>query len=208
MKKIVGFLILTFCMLALLSVVASADIMTVELLAGQDIIVGEVNVWNDGTNLCVEYNITVEGWVITETHLAVAEVIYDKDGEIIPPPVDVIPQTKKRNPIPGHFLYGDDEFLGEYDVDGNLIGGEDSYEECILLSDLEVEVGDIVYIAAQASLLNLNNIVDYVEDPDLEPGELGVPIYQQETGWGDGIEFADDRNWAMYFLFPEPELEP
>jgi len=195
MKKIVSFLILTFCMLALLSVVASAD-MTVELLAGQDIIVGEVNVWNDGTNLCVEYNITEEGWVIIETHLAVAEVIYDADGEIIPPPVDVIPQTKKRNPIPGHFPYGDDE-LGEYDAEGNLVDGENSYEECILLSELEVEVGDVVYIAAQASLLNLNNIVGYVPDT----GEPGVPIYQQETGWGEGDEFADDRNWAMYFTF-------
>jgi len=182
-------------MLALLSVVASAD-MTVELLAGQDIIVGEVNVWNDGTNLCVEYNITEEGWVIIETHLAVAEVIYDADGEIIPPPVDVIPQTKKRNPIPGHFPYGDDE-LGEYDAEGNLVDGENSYEECILLSELEVEVGDVVYIAAQASLLNLNNIVGYVPDT----GEPGVPIYQQETGWGEGDEFADDRNWAMYFTF-------
>ena len=205
MKKIVGFLILTFCMLALLSVVASADIITVELLAGQDFKVGEVDVWYDGASLCVEYNITVEDWVIIETHLAVAEVVYDEDGNIIPPPVDVIPQTKKRNPKVGHFLYGDDE-LGEYDEDGNLVGGVDSYEECILLSDLEVEVGDIVYIAAQASLLNLNNIVDYVPDP--VTGEPGVPIYQQETGWGDGIEFADDRNWAMYFLFPEPELEP
>ena len=203
MRKIVSFLIVTFLMLALLSVAASA-VTTVPLLAGQDIIVGEVNVWNDGTNLCVEYNITVDGWVITETHLAVAEVEYD-DGEIIPPPVDVIPQTKKRNPIPGHFPYGDDE-LGIYDAEGNLVGGEDSYEECILLSDLEVEVGDIVYIAAQASLLNLNNIVDYVPDP--VTGEPGVPIYQQETGWGEGDEFADDRNWSMYFEFVIPEPEP
>ena len=195
MRKFIGLLILTFCMLALLSVAASAD-MTVELLAGQDIIVGEVNVRNDGTNLCVEYKITVEGWVITETHLAVAEVVYDEDDVyIIPPPVDVIPQTKKRNPIPGQFLYGNDE-LDEYDEDGNLIGSV-VYEECILLSDLGVEVDDTVYIAAQASLLNLDDIIGYVED-------TGDPIYQQETGWGEGTEFAEDRNWAMYFEF---ELE-
>ena len=50
MRKFIGFLIITFCMLALLSVVASA-VTTVPLLAGQDIIVGEVNVWNDGDNL-------------------------------------------------------------------------------------------------------------------------------------------------------------
>ena len=190
MKKIVGFLIVTFLMLALLSVAASA----VTLKAGQSIDAGEVTVTviDDGEELwlCVTYD-TEDNWKLVETHFAIAESPGD------------FPQTNKGNPKVGHFLYGDDE-LGEYDMDGNLIGGEDSYEECILLSDLGVEVGDIVYIAAQASLLNLYNIVDYVPDT----GDPGVPIYQQETGWGEGTEFADDRNWAMYFELVVPEPEP
>ena len=102
MRKIVGFLIVTFLMLALLSVVASAET-TVDLLAGQDIIVGEVSVWNDAEYLYVKYEITGEaltaGWVITETHLAVDELL----GEI--------PQTKKGNPIPGHFPYSTEHDL-------------------------------------------------------------------------------------------------
>jgi len=181
MKKIVGFLILTFCMLALLSVVASAEIKTVELLAGQFIHAGTVTVSYDDGELCVTYD-TEDGWRLVETHFAIAE---SPEG---------IPQNKNGNPKVGHFLYGDDEFLGEYDGDGNLIGGEVDYEECI---ELELEPGThIIIIAAHASLLNLDEIIGYV--PETDPA---VPIYQQETGWGDGFEFVDGKNWAMYFEF-------
>ena len=186
MRKFIGFLIVTFCMLALLSVVASA----VTLTAGQFENAGTVTVtvFDDGTDLwlCVTYE-TEDGWRLVETHFAIAE----SPG--------LIPQNKNGNPKVGHFLYGDDE-LGEYDLEDNLIGGEVDYEECIKLSDLGVGVGDTVYIAAHASLLNLDNIVDYV--PETDPA---VPIYQQETGWGEGTEFADDRNWAMYFEIEIPE---
>ncbi len=189
MKKIVSFLIVTFLMLALLSVAASA----VVLKAGQSIDAGTVTVTviDDGGELwlCVTYD-TEDNWKLVETHFAIAESPED------------FPQTKNGNPKVGHFPYGDDE-LGEYDGDGNLIGGEDSYEEFILLSVLGVSPDDIVYMAAQASLLNLDEIIGYV--PDTEPE---VPIFQQETGWGEGTEFAEDRNWAMYFEIeiPEPEL--
>ena len=168
MKKIISFLILTFCMLALLSVVASA----VTLKAGQSIDAGSVTVSYDGGVLCVKYEVG-EDWKLVETHFAIATSPGD------------IPQTKKGNPIPGHFSYGDDE-LGEYDEDGNLVGGVDSYEECI---ELELEVGDVICIAAQANLLN---IVDTDVDGNL--------LLQTETGWGDGIDFAG-KNWAMYFTF-------
>ena len=174
MRKFIGFLILTFCMLALLCVVASA----VTLKAGQSIDAGTVTVSYDGSNLCVLYE-TEDDWKLVETHFV-----------IVASPEE-IPQTKKGNPKVGHFLYGDDE-LGEYDAEDNLIGGVDSYEECI---ELELEVG-IYIIAAHASLLNMDNIVGYV--PETDPA---VPIYQQESGWGEGEEFADDRNWAMYFDF-------
>ena len=192
MKKIVGFLIVTFLMLALLSVAASA----VTLKAGQFENAGSVTVTtvidDDGElRLCVTYE-TEDGWRLVETHFAIAESPGD------------FPQTNKGNPKVGHFLYGDDEFLGDYDGDGNLIGGENIYNECILLSELGVEVGENVYIAAQASLLNLDNTIGYVPDT----GDPGVPIYQQETGWGEGTEFADDRNWAMYFELVVPEPEP
>jgi len=174
MKRFIGFLIVTFLMLALLSVAASAEI----LKAGQSIDAGTVTVSYDGGVLCVLYE-TEGDWKLVETHFVIAAS------------PEEIPQTKKGNPKVGHFPYVDDE-LGEYDAEDNLIGGADSYEECI---ELELEVGTYI-IAAHASLLNLDNIVGYV--PETDPA---VPIYQQETGWGEGEEFADDRNWAMYFIF-------
>jgi len=174
MKKFIGFLIVTFLMLALLCVVASA----VTLKAGQSIDAGTVTVSYDGVELCVTYE-TEDDWKLVETHFVIAAS------------PEEIPQTKKGNPKVGHFPYGDDE-LGEYDAEDNLIGGADSYEEC---TELELEVGTYI-IAAHASMLNLDNIIGTVPDTDPE-----VPIYQQETGWGEGTEFADDRNWAMYFTF-------
>ena len=167
MRKFIGFLILTFCMLALLSVGASA----VTLIAGQFENVGSVTVSYDGANLCVTYE-TEGDWELVETHFTIATSPGD------------IPQTKKGNPIPGHFLYGDDE-LGKYDpIEGNLEGGEVIYVECI---ELELEVGTYI-IAAQAKLVNTQEIDD--------EGNLVT-----ESGWGEGDEFTEGRNWAMYFTF-------
>jgi len=177
MKKFIV-LSIVLLMLALLSVAVSAET-TVDLLAGQDIEAGTVTVSYDGGVLCVLYE-TEGDWKLVETHFVIAAS------------PEEIPQTKKGNPKVGHFPYGDDE-LGEYDEEDNLIGGADSYEECIEL--LGLEVGTYI-IAAHASLLNLDNIIGYVPETDPE-----VPIYQQETGWGNGTEFTDDRNWAMYFEF-------
>ena len=69
-----------------------ADPAVITLYAGQDIDVGTVSVWNDDTTLYVKYETTGD-WVMTETHLAVAEELDD------------IPQTRKGNPIPGRFEY-------------------------------------------------------------------------------------------------------
>ncbi len=63
----------------------------VDLIAGQHIDVGEINIWNDEDNLYIDFHTTGD-WFMTETHLAVSIL------------VDDIPQ-KKGNPIPGHFPY-------------------------------------------------------------------------------------------------------
>jgi hypothetical protein len=64
------------------------------LYAGQKILVGDVLVKSDSTNICVKFVLSpekiAEGWVITETHVAIA------DG------ATGIPQTN-GNPIPGKF---------------------------------------------------------------------------------------------------------
>ncbi len=56
--------------------------------------------------------------------------------------------------------------------------------------------GDILYIAAHAALQKL---VGY--DPD-----TGEPIYQTETGWGEGDPFG--RGWAMSFWVELPCDDP
>ena len=105
------------------------DAYTRDLLAGQTILVGTVYVWNDGTNLYVQYETTGD-WVMTETHLAVATT---PGG---------IPQNKNDNPIPGHFPYNHED-LGcitsdPYTIPLSEIGAEG------------VECEEILYIAAHA----------------------------------------------------------
>jgi hypothetical protein len=65
----------------------------VDLLAGQTIKVGEVQVYREGQTLYVKYLITQPGWAITETHVAVADALEE------------IPQTNSDNPIPGRFEF-------------------------------------------------------------------------------------------------------
>jgi hypothetical protein len=65
---------------------------TTELIAGQNINVGGVTVWNDADYIYVQYTTTGDWW-ITETHLHIAT---DLNG---------IPQTRKGNPKVGKFDY-------------------------------------------------------------------------------------------------------
>ena len=87
-----------------------------DLVAGQNIKVGIVDVWNDGDNLYVKYDITEEGWCLTETHLHVAISLED------------IPQ-KNGNPPPGKFDYKDEhecvtEFLYAISLNGWKVSTE------------------------------------------------------------------------------------
>jgi uncharacterized repeat protein (TIGR02543 family) len=109
----------------------AVDPYTTPLYADQDIEVGKVLVWDDGEELCVRYELNetalLEGWLIYETHWAVAT---SKDS---------IPQNKKKIPQPGKFPYGDDQMTGV-----------DEYQECISFEDLDVECEDNLVIAAHA----------------------------------------------------------
>lgn len=106
------------------------------LYAGQDWLVGEVLVWDNGETLCVKYQLNedalAEGWLLYETHLAIAA---DLSG---------IPRNKAGNPKVGNFPYGNDE-LGGVAEDGPY---------CIPIGDgegeLDVECGDKLVIAAHA----------------------------------------------------------
>jgi hypothetical protein len=171
------------------------------LYAGQEFEVGTVSVWNDDVELHITYN-TTGGWVLTETHLAVATALDD------------IPQ-KKGNPIPGKFPYQCcyDEDKGKWVfkikkggapgatcvADGNTNATLTKIEYIIPLSEIGegVDCEELLFIAAHASLLNQDNIVGFVPDT----GDPGDPIYQEETAWGDkGLDFPG-KNWATYFNY-------
>jgi len=64
---------------------------TVNLIAGQNKLAGDVKVWDDGTSLFVLYE-AFTPWCLTETHLTVTTSLDD------------IPQAN-GNPIPGQFPY-------------------------------------------------------------------------------------------------------
>jgi len=96
MKRGVCVIMASFFLVGLLSVSAFAyteeNPYSVDLFAGKTIDVGDVEVWKDGTSLYVKYVLDPD-WCLTEYHLHVANESND------------IPQTKKGNPIPGHFDY-------------------------------------------------------------------------------------------------------
>ncbi len=139
------------------------------LYAGQDWLVGEVLVWDDGVNLCVKYRLFPEifdegdGWGITETHLAVAT---SPSG---------IPQTKKHNPIPGQFLYGIDE-----------LEGKDSWEICIPFDQLGVEEpGDLKVVCSDELFIAAHAVVELPEISHTESHSFCI-VSDTETEYDNG----------------------
>ena len=112
---------------------------TVELIAGQDQVVGTVTVTNDESTVTVTYALdgdAVEaGWGIYETHLYVGA----RDDLPLTRPNRRLGGEFQANPIPGQFPYGDD-----------LLPGVDEWSLSIGLAELEVEVHYEVHIAAHA----------------------------------------------------------
>jgi hypothetical protein len=99
----------------------------VDLVAGQNNVVGHITILNDGVNIYVTYN-TIAGWVITETHL---------DAAYQP---QFIPQNKKGNPTFGLFRYG-----------GTGLNVNSAGPYTIPIADLMgTNTGNMVYVAAHA----------------------------------------------------------
>ena len=128
--------------------------------------VGEVIIWtNDPDFLYITYE-TTDDWYITETHLHVADSL------------DGIPQTKKFNPIPGHFDYKTDH--------------APPVQEYTYTIPWTWNPGTTLYIAAHAVVLEYTGPILY-----------DIPMYRIETAWGDGLDF-EGKNWATYILFIDP----
>jgi hypothetical protein len=99
--------------------------LVLDLIAGQNILVGSVTVSNNENNLYVAYNITEEGWCLTETHVHVGTS-----------PTH-FPLNKKGNPQVGHFDFG------------NSHDCVTEYTETIPLGEVECDVTQLL-IAAHA----------------------------------------------------------
>ena len=128
------------------------------LYAGQSILVGEVQVWNDADleNLFVRFVITDPDWCLEETHVAVAKSL------------DGIPQ-KNGNPRPGQFPYKHEE-LG--------CSADDPYT--IPLVDIEPNCDDELYIATHAVVQKQN-----VECIDFESYSEKEAVNTVSTSVGD-----------------------
>jgi len=78
------------------------DMFRTVIFAGRNIFVGYVDVWSEAQYVYVKYT-TTTNWFLTETHLHLA-----MDWR-------QIPQTRKGNPIPGHFAHQmEHNFVTEY----------------------------------------------------------------------------------------------
>ncbi|HEY45441.1 MAG: hypothetical protein AMJ88_06200 [Anaerolineae bacterium SM23_ 63] len=158
MKRVIHVSIIFVFLVALIPATSLAhtedDKFVTNLIAGQHIDVGNVEVWNDGSNLFVQY-VTSGDWCLTETHLAVA-------GSI-----EQIPTTKKGNPIPGQF-----DYKSEYDP-YPCVKNPDPY-----VIPLSWGIGESVYIAAHAA------VVQPLGDCYESVWQIGdVEVVNETTGW-------------------------
>ena len=130
------------------------------LIAGQNITVGEVWIWNNDENLYVKYR-TSDRWYMTETHLYV--------GKSLP-----------STPVaPGSFPYSHED-----------PNGFSEYTYAIVLAGLNVEGGDSVYILAHAVVKNINTGEEetaWKEGSSIEEEDGGWAMYNsyqiQKVPW-------------------------
>lgn len=168
--KIAIAFIMTIALAIPLAVPASAyteeDPFVVDLIAGQNMVVGDVKVWNDGNDLYVKYELNQgaidDGWEITETHLYI--------GKNAPP-----------TSAPGQFPYNDDDAPGVPDTEVLYtipLDSIDSYsmqlnkkgkETGVMIADGNpgMEYCHDVFIAAHA-VIEKCETEKYTEQPELE----------------------------------------
>jgi hypothetical protein len=135
-------------------------------------VVGQVIVNNCEEAVCVEYVLNDDaindGWLITETHVEVADS------------VNGIPQTKKNNPIPGHFE----------DVQYFELGVQD-YRYCVSFDEIgesDVLPGSEIYVAAHAVVTRPSASSEWTQVWQIGDVEAST----------DGLlnNYADEFNWG------------
>ena len=134
--------------------------------------VGTVTVTNDAAEVCVTFALSEgplgDGWLIFETRLFVGA----DDDFPLTQANDRLGGPYFANPRAGHFPFGDD-----------ALGGVGDWAVCVAFDDLGVEVGDDVFVAANA-----------VIGREVEP-----EAWERKDVWGEGSRFNQRGNWGMWF---------
>lgn len=102
---------------------------TYDLIAGQNINVGNVTVYNSATEIYVEYNVTAPGWSLTQTHVYVGDPT-------------AYPKTPNNAPQIGNFPYGDE----------TLVAGTTFASYVVPMG--AYSIGDSVMVAAHGVVVN------------------------------------------------------
>ena len=182
MKRGVCVIMALFFLVSVLSVSAFAHTEEIPfstvLYAGKTIKVGNVEVWNDDSNLYVKYDLD-DQWCLTEYHLDVATSPGD------------IPQTKKGNPIPGKFTYKDELDYCDKEPLEITIPLDDSWEPkkqlylaahaVVYRYETEWQIGDVeAYECVGDLLTNYANEFNWKEEDSF--GEFTLPVDDCQSG--------------------------
>jgi hypothetical protein len=138
----------------------SPDVFT--LIAGQNIDVGTVSVWNDGTILYVEY-ITTGGWKMSETHLYVGKT----NPELLTSAPGQFPYSEEHDPAVIAYTYT----IPMVDIDSYSLSKKG--KKWVADNSTGIDEGDLIYIAAHAEASDgkmLNN-------PGAETGDMSGWIF-------------------------------
>jgi PKD repeat protein len=162
------------------------------LLAGQDIYVGDVYIWNDNDDIHVLYR-TFDDWYLLETHF---DIKLDwKD----------IPQNKQHNPQIGHFEFFDSFDITEYVQDWHIT---------FPIPD-DMEYGDDVAAAAHAVVAHIyEDCIEVISDETTQSMGLtsGKPDGDSVFAWehpawsAPKSQFTSSADWiweSEYVFNPE-----
>ena len=160
---------------------------TINLLAGQNIDVGEVQVYNDDTYLYIKYIIDEPGWYLTETHLHVA--CSEED----------IPQNKTGNPTPGKFMHNEEYNLLDYKTVVIL--------DPILLESIGCNKSDedpAIVIAAHAVVCKLSEVKSFTLVSDTETECAGFTNIDPSVNPLNPLNYKGTWNPAVDLSSPLP----
>jgi hypothetical protein len=154
----------------------------VPLLAGQHIDVGTVTVVNDEDSLRVTIDTRGTGWVLTESHFAVALSLED------------LPQTGSGNPQVGHFEYDD-----EYDPPVTLA----TYQ--ISLTEYGYEAGSELYLAVHAAVELLDDEGTPIQEETAWADGLDFPGNSWATYFMYTVQICEEDPSTITLFTPNGE---